>query len=81
MPGFDKTGPQGQGPKTGKGMGPCGDGGARGFRCCGRGMGRGRYAGRAYLTKDEEVDDLKEYAKVLKDDLKAIEEKISKLEK
>jgi len=24
MPGFDKTGPMGQGPMTGRGFGPCG---------------------------------------------------------
>ncbi len=48
MPGFDRTGPLGQGPMTGRGMGPCGSGYARGFgrgagfgRGLGRGMGRG----------------------------------------
>lgn len=38
MPGMDKTGPLGQGPLTGRGLGPCGAGARRGF---GRGMGRG----------------------------------------
>ncbi len=38
MPGMDKTGPSGQGPLTGRGLGPCGAGARRGF---GRGMGRG----------------------------------------
>ena len=44
MPGYDKTGPEGQGSMTGRGMGPCnpkapkGRGVGRGF---GRGFGRG----------------------------------------
>jgi hypothetical protein len=44
MPGFDGTGPQGRGPMTGRGFGPCGSGRAfrRGFgRSYGRGFGRG----------------------------------------
>lgn len=36
MPGYDRTGPQGSGPMTGRGLGPCGRG--FGFR---RGFGRG----------------------------------------
>lgn len=45
MPGFDQTGPAGNGPGTGRGMGPCGSGMAfrRGFsQGFGRGFGRGR---------------------------------------
>jgi len=46
MPNFDKTGPAGQGPMTGQGLGSCsggmgrgvGSGGGRG--CCGRGFSR-----------------------------------------
>lgn len=47
MPNNDRSGPQGQGPRSGRGMGRCGgpvvenDGGAQ----PGRGMGRGRAAG------------------------------------
>ncbi|NIV97652.1 hypothetical protein GWN26_00245, partial [Candidatus Saccharibacteria bacterium] len=48
MPRFDGTGPQGQGPMTGRGMGRCADaqrpgwGQGRGMgRGAGRGMGRG----------------------------------------
>ena len=37
MPAQDRTGPLGQGPMTGRGLGPCGRGLARG-----RGFGRGR---------------------------------------
>ena len=50
MPGRNMTGPRGEGPLTGRGMGPCGGGAAygapmqragRGFFGCGRGYGRG----------------------------------------
>ena len=53
MPGFDRTGPEGKGPRTGRGMGQCnpktpkgqntGRGFGRGFfgRGAGRGFGRG----------------------------------------
>ena len=40
MPGYDRTGPAGQGAMTGRGMGPCG-GGAQDGRGFGMGMGRG----------------------------------------
>ena len=43
MPGFDRTGPRGYGPATGRGMGPCGGGMAYGR---GGRMGRGRGFGR-----------------------------------
>lgn len=38
MPNKDKTGPEGKGPKTGRGLGPCGDGVPRGG---GRGQRQG----------------------------------------
>ena len=48
MPGGDKTGPEGKGPKTGRGLGPCSTEGqlekARGNRPR-RGLGRGAPAG------------------------------------
>jgi len=47
MPRFDGTGPQGQGPMTGRGMGPCGQGG-RPVGGPGMGPGRGRGMGRGY---------------------------------
>jgi hypothetical protein len=37
MPNKDRTGPEGKGPKTGRGMGPCG----KGKGGMGRGMGLG----------------------------------------
>jgi len=53
MPGFNATGPRGQGPGTGWGMGPCGAGGRRGSGRgmgygMGRGMGRGAWGGGAW---------------------------------
>jgi len=48
MPGFDGTGPLGQGPGTGRGLGPCGAG-VRWFpRFWGRGFGFGRGRGFAF---------------------------------
>jgi hypothetical protein len=42
MPGFNRTGPMGQGPGTGRGLGPCGTGRCRGGgQFLGRGFGRG----------------------------------------
>lgn len=56
MPAQDRTGPLGQGPLTGRGLGPCGKG--LGFRQgFGRGFGRGRLASgteQVTLTKDQE---------------------------
>jgi len=51
MPGFDKTGPNGEGPMTGRGMGPCGKGMRKGF---GRGMGC-RFGRRAYIEEPLEM--------------------------
>ena len=68
MPNMDRTGPQGMGAMTGRGLGPCGGGMRRG---CGRGFGRGFGFRRGFtspvtLTKDEEK-------KILEADLKDIE--------
>ena len=72
MPAQDGTGPNGQGPMTGRGLGPCGGGMRRGF---GRGFGRGygwRCRGRVLdttqvnLTKQDE-------RKILEAELKEIE--------
>jgi len=46
MPGQDKTGPQGRGPLTGGGFGPCAGEGT-GFSRLGRGLGFGRGRGAA----------------------------------
>ena len=50
----DRTGPLGQGPLTGRGLGLCGNGRSQGFGCK-RGFGRGYGFRRSIpLTKDEE---------------------------
>lgn len=43
MPGFDRTGPEGNGARTGRMLGACGD---RSQIGCGRGLGRGLKRGR-----------------------------------
>lgn len=80
MPGFDQTGPRGQGPMTGRGLGPCGGGMRRGCGCgFGRGYGNGRFAGRAYLSKSEEIEELEDEAKAMESDLKALQERIAEV--
>jgi len=44
MPYRDGTGPERKGPKTGRGLGPCGDGTPKGGGR-GQGLGRGRRSG------------------------------------
>ena len=47
MPRFDGTGPMGQGPMTGRGMGPCNPNARPGYGR-GYGQGRGRGMGQGY---------------------------------
>ena len=55
MPGRDGTGPLGLGPRTGRGMGPCGRGLGRGFRGgFGRGYGRNAQMQTVELSKEEQ---------------------------
>jgi hypothetical protein len=89
MPAFDATGPQGMGPGTGWGRGPCGGGRAwrRGFgsrRGFGMGGGWGRgFGGYSYRqpTREEELGNLEEEKKVLEEDLKSVQEEITGLKK
>ena len=87
MPGFDRTGPRGFGPMTGRGMGPCG----RGYGL-GRGMGYGRGFNSGYglqdfypaypyrsITKKEELEVLEDDSEALQEELKGIKERISEL--
>lgn len=46
MPDFDKTGPEGKGPMTGRGDGPCNPNSTRRGRKCGLGVGRVASKGR-----------------------------------
>ena len=76
MPGFDKTGPMGTGPMSGRGFGPCGLG--LGWRKrYGMGRGFGRYFGwRWPQTKKDQVQALKEYQQSLKEELEDVEKEI-----
>lgn len=78
MPAFNGTGPLGQGPLTGRGLGPCGWGlgYGRGF---GRGFGRG-LGWRRFYTKKEESGMLKEEAEILQEELKAVKERLAAIE-
>ncbi len=77
MPAFDQTGPRGQGPLTGRGMGPCGQGyrmGRFGRGMSGFGRGLGRYFGwNAPQTKEEKLEALKDYKQALKEELEDVE--------
>ncbi|MCG2689677.1 DUF5320 domain-containing protein [Candidatus Parcubacteria bacterium] len=89
MPQLDKTGPRGQGPLTGRGLGPCGTGSQRG---AGRGLGRGfgRGLGRGWgcplcgclpqvITEKEEKEILKEEALALEEELKEVKKRITEI--
>jgi len=71
MPGFDRTGPRGMGPRTG---------GGRGF--CGRGYGFGRGYSREYpvgLTKDEEKEELIRIIKVYENELEQLKKRLENM--
>ena len=78
MPGGDGTGPMGQGPLTGRGLGPCGRG--LGFR---RGFGRGwRFWQRTEpvtLSKEEQKNVLEAELTDLEAEKKEIEKKLKEL--
>ena len=96
MPGFDGTGPRGQGPLTGRGFGYCAPGrGPRGFgrgfgrgmgRCFGRGYGRGfgpgwrRMAYFENLAYDDEQTLLEEDIKFLENEIQYLQKIKSQLE-
>lgn len=95
MPGFDRTGPQGQGSMTGGARSLCnpvtGFGYGRGFgvgRGYGRGYGRGMgygygpgYGQRYSLDQADETTQLKAEADYMKSSLDAINKRIEELEK
>jgi hypothetical protein len=84
MPRQDKTGPMGMGPRSGRGMGPCGAG-------YGPGLGLGRGYGRVMcgwfyrqyqsLPKNERKELLKSEIEDLKQELKMAEEELKELGK
>jgi hypothetical protein len=70
----DGTGPNGMGPLTGRGMGPCGSGFRRGF---GRGFNRGydrRYMEPMTLTKEEQIKILEAEKQEIEKQLKELKE-------
>ncbi|MBN2202828.1 MAG: DUF5320 domain-containing protein [Candidatus Aenigmarchaeota archaeon] len=80
MPFRDGTGPEGRGPLTGRGLGPCGRGFARGGGF-GRGMGfrRSGYWDYRRPTKEEEIEMLKADKEAIKADLADIEKRLEEL--
>ena len=119
MPGGDRTGPMGMGPRTGRGAGDCGGFGAPGFvsRMVGGFFGRGRGGGRGWrnmfyatglpgwarlgmgalgaaataasaapfggpptMTREQELDALKQQAQQAADVLESVQRRISELE-
>jgi hypothetical protein len=89
MPGFDRTGPMGNGPMTGGGFGRCGGGGRVGFgRGAGRGYGRGRGACRRFRdsgsgffggARMDSTSDLQVYAEDLESELSRIRRRMKAL--
>jgi hypothetical protein len=72
MPGQDGTGPLGYGPRTGRGLGPCGLGLGFGRRMRAN-RGLGRYCRLPYpQTKEEEMKVLKEYRQALEEELEDV---------
>ncbi|MFA5357432.1 MAG: DUF5320 domain-containing protein [archaeon] len=79
MPGYNGKGPNGFGPMTGRGLGPCGCGFKRGF---GRGFGRGlgyRFAESDALTEIDEKKILESNLKELEAEKEAIKKKLKEL--
>ena len=84
MPKLDRTGPMGQGPMTGRGMGPCGGGQAYGRGGAGRrrGLGWRRFWGyypNQNLTKEEETEILSQDATTLDNELKIIKNRLKEI--
>jgi hypothetical protein len=86
MPGFDRTGPAGAGPMTGRGLGPCGGGMGYGRglgRGYGRGLGTGRFAWGPYQNQKNPVNEkavLVNDAKVLQKELDAVKKRLEEIE-
>jgi len=71
MPRFDRTGPMGYGPMTGRGFGPCGRGFGRGFSL--------RYAEPVAMTKEEQKKILEAELKEIEAEKQEIENKLKEL--
>lgn len=73
MPRLDGTGPQGRGVKSGRGMGPCGQGKNNKM-----GFGQGRLSGRYGSKNNWSKTDLEEYRSGLEKELEEIKEVLVK---
>ncbi len=71
MPGFNKRGPRGLGPMTGRGLGPCGSGLAQ----------RRRFFGRRRMTESEEKEVLEEEIEMLEEELDIVKKELADLDK
>ncbi|MBU0636470.1 DUF5320 domain-containing protein [Candidatus Micrarchaeota archaeon] len=84
MPRFDKTGPQGAGPLSGRGFGPCGQGkrmgrfGGNRMPRCGRGFAR--RAMTPELSKTEQKSFLEQELKEIDLEKKELEKELNELE-
>ena len=79
MPGFDGRGPMGQGPMSGRGMGPCARGSGRGMR-----GGRGWFCRMPFtepvaLSQAEQKKILEAEKEELEFELKRIKEKLDEI--
>ncbi len=96
MPGGDRTGPRGEGPMTGRGMGYCAEGSATPMRGAfgmgqGRGFGRGRGFARTIpantaplpqeLSKEQQMKNLEQQKVATEERLKEIERQLEDLKK
>ncbi len=87
MPRGDKTGPNGQGPMTGRQMGNCNPNAGTGRRTfgfgrrCGGGRGYRNGYGYAPISEASEKKALEAEVSMLKDQLAAMESKLSELTK
>ncbi len=70
MPRFNGTGPMGQGPLTGRGLGPCGGGMRQGW---GYRSGYG-FGHRRFISPKNELASLEDEEKMLEEELAAIKE-------
>jgi hypothetical protein len=81
MPGFNGTGPRGQGPGNGWGMGPCGAGLRRGGgRGRGRGFGLCSPGPVGAVPGQDEVTTLRQEANALKAELEAVQKRLAERE-
>jgi hypothetical protein len=84
MPGGDRTGPRGEGAKTGRGAGLCSGNDSPGYTTSGSGMGGGRGRGHRHIfhatNASDDLGSLKQEADLLEKRLKSIIDRIKDIE-